>query len=83
MHRSALTACFLLIAATAFAQSPGQPPASPQPPAQGRGEGRGGGQGRGGGPRGPAQVPFDDHEGFKQIFDGTTLKDWDGDPAFW
>lgn len=65
MHRSALTACLLLIAATSFAQS--------QSP----------GQGRGGGPRGPAQVPFDDHEGFKQIFDGTSLKDWDGDPAFW
>lgn len=103
MHRSALTACLLFVASTAFAQSfdelrtvpsgvEGQPPAGQQPPAQGRGEGRGGegragqapGQGRGGGGfRGPAQIPFDDHEGFKQIFDGTSLKDWDGDPAFW
>lgn len=91
MHRSALTACLLLIASASFAQPPsqppaGQPPAGQQPPAQGRGgDGRGGqapGQGRGGF-RGPAQLPFDDHEGFTQIFDGTTLKDWDGDTAFW
>ena len=26
---------------------------------------------------------LDDHAGFQSIFDGTTLKDWDGDPAFW
>src|SRR3954447_22143592 len=76
------------------AQPPaGQPPAGQPPPGQGRGDGRGGdgrgqaaGQGRGasgGGFRGPAQLPFDTHEGFKQIFDGRSLKDWDGDPAFW
>jgi hypothetical protein len=24
-----------------------------------------------------------DHTGFESIFDGTTLKTWDGDPQFW
>lgn len=35
--------------------------------------------------RGPAIDPLvpDDHTGFESIFDGTTLKGWDGDPAFW
>ena len=28
-------------------------------------------------------IPFEEHEGFTQIFDGTSLKGWDGDPAFW
>jgi len=31
----------------------------------------------------PQPLPFDDHAGFAQIFDGTTLKGWDGDPGFW
>ena len=34
-------------------------------------------------PRGPRPLPFEEHEGFTQIFDGTTLKGWDGDPKFW
>ena len=55
-----------------------QPPAG-QPP-QGRGEGRRGG---GGGQRGPTAIPYDDRTGFVQIFDGTSLKNWDGDPTFW
>jgi hypothetical protein len=63
-------------------QPAGQPPAGQpagQPPAgQGRGAGRGGGFGRG-----PAMIPFEEHEGFTQIFDGTSLKGWDGDTAFW
>jgi hypothetical protein len=25
----------------------------------------------------------DDHSGFEPIFDGSTMKNWDGDPAFW
>lgn len=28
-------------------------------------------------------LAFDDHEGFESIFDGKTLKGWDGDPAYW
>ncbi len=38
-------------------------------------------------PRAPAQggrpLPFDDHAGFQQIFDGRTMSGWDADPAFW
>ena len=42
-------------------------------------------QGRGGGPRPirPAPLALADHDGFESIFDGSTLKGWDGDPAFW
>lgn len=31
----------------------------------------------------PAPIDFDDHSGFQQIFDGNTLKDWDGNPEVW
>jgi Domain of Unknown Function (DUF1080) len=34
-------------------------------------------------PARPQPLPFDDHTGFTQIFDGTSLKGWDGDPGFW
>lgn len=78
--------CFstLLVASAAAAQPPATPPAQgrgAQAPGQEQGQGRG--QGRGGGFRGPQQLPFDTHDGFTQIFDGSTLKGWDGDPAFW
>jgi lysophospholipase L1-like esterase len=33
--------------------------------------------------RGAAPLVLDDHDGFVSIFDGATLKGWDGDPAFW
>ncbi len=62
-------ACILMTAAVAaFAQ---------QPPAPGRGPG---GRGPGGGRAAP--VP-DDNTGFAPIFDGATLKGWDGDTTFW
>jgi hypothetical protein len=32
---------------------------------------------------GPPQPAPDDTAGFEQIFDGKSLKNWDGDPAFW
>ena len=31
----------------------------------------------------PNPFDFNDHTGFKQIFDGKTLTGWDGDPAIW
>jgi hypothetical protein len=31
----------------------------------------------------PEPINFDDHEGWTQIFDGKTLKDWDGDTDVW
>ena len=33
--------------------------------------------------RQPAPLDFDDHVGYVSIFDGLSLKDWDGDPSFW
>lgn len=41
------------------------------------------GQGRGGAPRGAEPLVIDDRAGFEPIFDGMTLKGWDGDPAYW
>jgi hypothetical protein len=41
------------------------------------------GRGRGGPPRGADPLVLDDHAGFDAIFDGVSLKGWDGDPAFW
>lgn len=35
------------------------------------------------GQRGIAPLALDDRSGFEQIFDGVSLKGWDGDPAFW
>ena len=55
------------------------PPTQTGAPPAGR-QGRGGG---GGGGRGGAAIPFDNFTGFDKIFDGATLKNWDGDPAFW
>ena len=63
---------------TSIAQQQQQAPPAGQPPAQGRGEGR-----RGGGGRGPQAIPFEDRTGFKEIFDGKSLKGWDGDSTFW
>jgi 3-keto-disaccharide hydrolase len=48
-----------------------------QQPAQGRGGGRGQG------PRAADPLVLDDHTGFESIFDGKSLKGWDGDPSFW
>ena len=73
----------------AGAPAAGQPAPAGQPPAgggdaRGGGPGRGEGRGRGGGGFGRVpMVPFENTEGFTQIFDGTTLKGWDGDPTFW
>jgi hypothetical protein len=67
-------AMFTVLQAQVQQQQP--PPQTGAPPA-GR-QGRGGGGGRGG-----ATIPFDNFTGFEKIFDGTTLKNWDGDPAFW
>jgi hypothetical protein len=31
----------------------------------------------------PEPINFEDHDGWTRIFDGTSLKDWDGDPDVW
>jgi hypothetical protein len=42
------------------------------------------GQGRGGGGFSqPDPIAFDDHEGWRSIFDGQSLKDWDGNFDVW
>jgi hypothetical protein len=33
--------------------------------------------------RPPTPLDFDDHAGYVSIFDGQSLKNWDGDPAVW
>ena len=78
-----LTVC--VAGAPAATQAPpagAQPPQTAQPPAGPPGA-QAGGPGHGGGMRGPQPLPFDNHDGFKSMFDGTTLKGWDGDPKFW
>lgn len=64
-------------------QAPAAGGAAQQPAPGGRqGGGRQGGGGRGG-PQGGAPIAFDNHAGFRQIFNGATLDGWDGDPTFW
>ncbi len=46
----------------------------------------GGGGGRGGGGLGftlPEPMDFNDHEGYRPLFDGVSLRGWDGNPKFW
>lgn len=31
----------------------------------------------------PEPIDFNDHDGYKALFDGVTLKGWDGNPKFW
>src|SRR5688500_1528616 len=70
MRKNGFAAAMLLIAAASLSAQ--------QPPPQGRGA-RGGGRG----PQGAEPLVIDDKTGFQPIFDGTSLKEWDGDPAFW
>jgi len=58
----------VLATATLAAQAPSGPP-------QGRG--------RGAPPVRPEPLAMADHAGFESIFDGSSMKNWDGDPAFW
>lgn len=73
---AAMLAAALLTFSFAGAQQ-GPPPSGGQggPP-----RGPGGGQGRG---PGIDALVMDDRTGFEAIFDGKTLKGWDGDPQFW
>jgi hypothetical protein len=62
----------------AAAQAPQGPPPGGQRPG-----GPGGPPGGGPRPAMPEPAAFDDHAGYEQIFDGSTMKGWDGDPTFW
>jgi hypothetical protein len=48
-------------------------------PAQGPPAGRGGGMNF----TQPSPIDFNDHEGYVPLFDGASLKGWDGNPKFW
>ncbi|MBI1760888.1 MAG: DUF1080 domain-containing protein [Acidobacteria bacterium] len=75
----ALSAALLAAALLTFSTIAQQGP----PPQGGQGgppRGPGGGQGRG---PGIEALAMDEHAGFDAIFDGKTLKGWDGDPQFW
>jgi hypothetical protein len=41
------------------------------------------GRGRGGGFTEPAALDFNDHDGYVSLFDGVSLKGWDGNAKFW
>ena len=72
IEKIARIVAFFALAAAVSAQAPAQSPGQ-----------QGGRGGRGQGPRGADPLVLDDHTGFQSIFDGTSLKGWDGDPAFW
>jgi len=59
---------FVCALQTPSQQAPARPPA------------RGGG---GGGFRQPDPIDFNDHAGWTSMFDGSTLKGWDGDAKYW
>src|SRR5580658_5108280 len=52
-------------------------------PAGSSGRGAGGASGRGPGRVQPDPVDFNDHPGWQQLFDGSTLTGWDGNPDVW
>src|SRR3954468_5291471 len=58
-------------------------PAGAQPAGTPAAGARAGGAGRGGQRGGAAPLDPADHTGFEQIFDGVSMKGWDGDPAYW
>ena len=75
MNTSKITAVLALLLGTALAQTPpvGQPGA---PGGPGRG-------GRGGGFTQPDPIDFADTTGWTSMFDGTSLKGWDGNMDLW
>jgi len=72
----AISAALVVIAVLIFYQATTRAQQGQQPPQ---------GPPRGGAGRGPGieALATDDHAGFEAIFDGKTLKGWDGDPQFW
>jgi len=69
MKHAIAIAVITITTATLFGQAPPAPP-------QGRGRG-------GPPPVRPSPLVLGDHAGFESIFDGSSMKNWDGDPAFW
>jgi hypothetical protein len=73
----------LIAAVVAFSQQP--PAAKPAAtPAAAANAAPGGGRGRGGGGfKQPDPIDFEDHTGWTSMWDGATLKGWDGDFNYW
>jgi len=69
MKHAIAIAVITITTATLFGQAPPAPP-------QGRGRG-------GPPPVRPSPLVMGDQAGFESIFDGSSMKNWDGDPAFW
>ena len=55
--------------------APSQPSQAPTTPPAGRGRGMAFTE--------PSPMDFNDHEGYIPLFDGASLKGWDGNPKFW
>jgi hypothetical protein len=73
-----------LTLAAACAWSQGQPPAPTPAAPGGRGQGAAGAPRQGGmGFTQPEPLNFQEHEGYVSLFDGKTLKGWDGNSKFW
>lgn len=68
----AISAALLTAALLTLPMTPMRAQQTPQNPPRGAGRGPG-----------IEALAMDDHTGFESIFDGKTLKGWDGDPAFW
>src|SRR5262245_14212310 len=70
-----------VLAGAAFATIAASVPAQQAQPAGGRGSGSGSGSGSNF--TQPSPMDFNDHEGYVSLFDGVSLKGWDGNPKFW
>jgi 3-keto-disaccharide hydrolase len=91
-HRPATVILALVVTASAqrgaeATQAPSAPPApttvqtQPAPPQTPVGSGAQ--AGRGGGFTEPSPMDFNDHVGYVSLFDGVSLKGWDGNARFW
>jgi Domain of Unknown Function (DUF1080) len=74
MRAPAAVAILFVLGATVVVGRGFTPRQSQQPPA---------GRGRGMAFTEPTALDFNDHEGYVSLFDGVSLKGWDGNPKFW
>ena len=74
---------FLFLAGTTGQAVDQSTPSQGAPAAGAQTTGAPAGRGGGGNNREPDPMDFEDHEGFTQMFDGTTLTNWDGNPDVW
>jgi 3-keto-disaccharide hydrolase len=65
------------------AQQPATPPPSAPQTQASQSQAPPAGRGRGMAFTEPSPMDFNDHEGYVPLFDGASLKGWDGNPKFW